>query len=78
MQKCKQFQSISLIQVRNHGESPHSDEFTYPVIANDVMHFMRKHSIEKGVMLGHSLGNFQLQTCFFYSTPRIGGDAFRF
>ena len=48
------------IQVRNHGESPHSDQFTYPIIANDVMHFMKQHSIEKGVMVGHSLGNLRI------------------
>ena len=48
---------FQFVQVRNHGESPHSVEFTYPIIANDLIHFMRKHSIEKAAMLGHSLGN---------------------
>ncbi|MBI4945482.1 MAG: alpha/beta fold hydrolase [Bacteroidetes bacterium] len=51
---------VYLIDLRNHGSSPHSDEWTYSVIANDVLELMNDLHIDKStnqqILLGHSLG----------------------
>ncbi len=47
---------IYMIDQRNHGLSPHSDEFDYNVLANDIKDFILEHKIEKPIILGHSMG----------------------
>lgn len=41
---------------RNHGASPHADEFDYDVMATDVMKFMRDQNISRARFIGHSMG----------------------
>lgn len=45
-----------LIDLRNHGKSPHSDLFNYDVMVNDVIELMSDEGIEKAHFLGHSMG----------------------
>lgn len=47
---------VFTIDQRNHGLSPHSDEWDYTVMAADLDEFIRFHSLEKPVLLGHSMG----------------------
>ncbi len=47
---------IYLIDQRNHGKSPHSDEFNYNVLTNDLLDFFNEHTIKKAHVLGHSMG----------------------
>ncbi len=47
---------VYLIDQRNHGRSPHSNEHNYDVMKADFIEFMDKHAIEKAVLLGHSMG----------------------
>jgi len=47
---------IYMIDQRNHGQSSHSDEFDYKVLANDIKDFIVKHKLEKPIILGHSMG----------------------
>src|SRR5688572_4977900 len=47
---------IYMIDQRNHGQSPHSDEFDYKVLANDIKDFITQHKLEKPIVLGHSMG----------------------
>ncbi|WP_199611774.1 alpha/beta fold hydrolase [Flocculibacter collagenilyticus] len=51
----KQYQVIN-IDLTNHGSSPHSDEFTYQSMANDVMDTMNHIGIDTFNLLGHSMG----------------------
>jgi pimeloyl-ACP methyl ester carboxylesterase len=44
------------LDARNHGRSPHSDQFNYYVMAEDVVEFMMQQSISSASLLGHSLG----------------------
>ena len=45
------------LDVRNHGDSPHSDRFDFPAMAADVRHLMKnREKLKKAVLLGHSLG----------------------
>jgi esterase len=41
---------------RNHGNSPHSDDLNYPLLAADLLEFMTQHSMEKARIIGHSMG----------------------
>lgn len=47
---------VHLIDLRNHGRSPHSTEFNYDVMCEDLMAYMKDHNIERANILGHSLG----------------------
>lgn len=47
---------VHLIDQRNHGRSPHTDEFSYDLMANDIKEYMEQKQIEKATLLGHSMG----------------------
>lgn len=47
---------VWVVDQRNHGQSPHSTEFNYNVLSNDILDFIQEHRIEKPVILGHSMG----------------------
>jgi pimeloyl-ACP methyl ester carboxylesterase len=52
---AEKFQVFALDQ-RNHGQSPHSDEMNYPLMAADVDEFMAARGIETAAVVGHSMG----------------------
>lgn len=41
---------------RNHGQSPHSNELDYKLLADDLHEFIISNSINDPVILGHSMG----------------------
>tara|TARA_R110002049_G_scaffold25788_2_gene90127 strand:- start:1255 stop:2022 length:768 start_codon:yes stop_codon:yes gene_type:complete len=47
---------VWLVDNRNHGQSPHSDEFDYPVMAEDLKEFIELHQIKDPIIIGHSMG----------------------
>ncbi|GBN90185.1 hypothetical protein AVEN_36200-1 [Araneus ventricosus] len=47
---------IYALDARNHGDSPHEDDFDYPLMAEDVKFFMSSQSIPEAVIVGHSMG----------------------
>ncbi len=47
---------VFAIDQRNHGQSPHSDEMNYPIMAADVDEFMASHRLATAFVIGHSLG----------------------
>lgn len=47
---------VHLIDLRNHGHSPHSETMSYSVMARDLSEFVLEHGIESAFVLGHSLG----------------------
>jgi len=51
-----QYYHVYCVDLRNHGNSPHSDEMSYPLMAADVIEFMDDQHIEKTHILGHSMG----------------------
>ncbi|MCG6186695.1 alpha/beta fold hydrolase [Maribellus maritimus] len=48
--------TVYLIDQRNHGRSPFSDEHTFDSMKEDLNLFFEKHGIEKATLLGHSMG----------------------
>jgi pimeloyl-ACP methyl ester carboxylesterase len=42
--------------LRNHGQSPHNDEWNFEIMAEDVFELMLDKKINRAVVTGHSLG----------------------
>ncbi len=47
---------VHLIDQRNHGRSPHSDDFSYQHMSDDLLEYCNDHNLENIVLLGHSMG----------------------
>lgn len=47
---------VYIIDQRNHGRSPHTDEMNYDVLANDMIEFCVQQNITKATIIGHSMG----------------------
>jgi esterase len=48
--------TVYLVDLRNHGNSPHSNEFNYDVLSKDVLELIEQENITNPTLLGHSLG----------------------
>jgi esterase len=44
------------VDLRNHGQSPHSDEFDYPSMVTDLDEFIQDQNISDPIIIGHSMG----------------------
>jgi esterase len=42
--------------LRNHGQSPHSELMTYPTMADDLREFFEREKLWQAYVVGHSLG----------------------
>lgn len=47
---------VHLLDMRNHGRSPHSTEFTYPLMAEDLSAYLEEAGLSSAHLLGHSMG----------------------
>lgn len=47
---------VFTIDQRNHGLSPHSEEWDYNVMAADLKEFIDTHQLKDPIILGHSMG----------------------
>lgn len=47
---------IYLVDQRNHGQSPNSEEFSYEAMAQDLYEFIKSKNIEQPSIMGHSMG----------------------
>ncbi len=47
---------VHLLDLRNHGRSFHSNEFSYQALAQDVFEYCQAHNLEKINIIGHSMG----------------------
>uniref|UniRef100_A0A1B6BZT1 sn-1-specific diacylglycerol lipase ABHD11 n=1 Tax=Clastoptera arizonana TaxID=38151 RepID=A0A1B6BZT1_9HEMI len=52
----KTSRQVLALDARNHGESGHSDNFSYHHMASDVVDFMEKLNISNATLIGHSMG----------------------
>jgi esterase len=44
------------LDLRNHGQSPHDDQFDYPVMVTDLEKFIDDHRLQNPIVIGHSMG----------------------
>ena len=47
---------VHLIDQRNHGRSPHADEFSYLHLSNDIHQYIVDNQLNDVIIIGHSLG----------------------
>ena len=47
---------VHLLDMRNHGRSFHSDEFSYELMVDDVLNYCKSKKITNMFLLGHSMG----------------------
>lgn len=47
---------VYIIDQRNHGRSPHTDEMNYELLVQDVVEFCAQQQILKTTVIGHSMG----------------------
>ena len=47
---------VYLLDQRNHGLSPHSEEWNYTAMSNDLLELMNDANLQKATLLGHSMG----------------------
>tara|TARA_B110000240_G_C13375778_1_gene400250 strand:- start:14 stop:784 length:771 start_codon:yes stop_codon:yes gene_type:complete len=59
---------VHLIDLRNHGRSPHSADFNYEVMCEDILEYMEDKDISNPIILGHSLGG-KLAMKFAFTHP---------
>lgn len=48
--------AVMLVDLRNHGHSPHDAAFDYPVMAADLNELIIDQNISKPILVGHSMG----------------------
>src|SRR6185295_3270371 len=48
--------TVFLIDQRNHGQSPHSDDFDYSLLTEDLQEFIGEHKLQRPSIIGHSMG----------------------
>jgi len=54
--KLSEHYLVYVIDQRDHGKSPHTDEFNYKVLAEDLKEFLDQEMISKAKFIGHSMG----------------------
>ncbi len=54
--KFAEYYQVILIDLRNHGHSPWSDEFSYQLMADDLKELFEDLQLQKAILLGHSMG----------------------
>lgn len=47
---------VYLVDLRNHGNSPHSDDFSYELMVEDLIELMTDERMDSAHILGHSMG----------------------
>jgi len=50
------FFKVITVDARNHGDSPHTLEQSYQLMAEDVKYLMEDLGVKKASLIGHSMG----------------------
>lgn len=56
---------VHMLDLRNHGRSFHSDEFSYELMVEDVFDYCQANDLEKINIIGHSMGG---KTAMLFAT----------
>lgn len=56
---------VILVDHRNHGRSPHSDQISYPLYAEDLKNLLDEIGISQAYVMGHSMGG---KTAMYFAT----------
>jgi pimeloyl-ACP methyl ester carboxylesterase len=55
---------VYLLDLRNHGNSPHSPNHNYQLMRDDLFNFMDQHQMKQAIIMGHSMGG---KTAIYFS-----------
>ena len=66
--RIAQRQTVYLLDLRNHGRSPHTDEFNYNILSHDLEEFIHRMNLDTIRLIGHSLGG-KIVMCFALKFP---------
>ncbi|XCI75215.1 MAG: alpha/beta fold hydrolase [Flavobacteriales bacterium] len=47
---------VHLVDLRNHGQSFHTDAMDYTLISEDILQYITHHGLSEPVLIGHSMG----------------------
>ncbi len=70
-QLCKNYRVIN-VDLRNHGQSPHTDSMSYTAQSNDVFLLMDKLQLQSPIVLGHSMGGKIAMACVLRQPEMFG------
>ena len=65
MQFAQQGFQVHMLDLRNHGRSFHTNEFTYEAMVKDVLAYCEQHQLMGITLLGHSMGG---KVAMFFAT----------
>ncbi len=54
--ELKDSYTLYLVDQRNHGDSPHAEEWDYDVMVEDLKELMESEKLGKAFLMGHSMG----------------------
>jgi esterase len=54
--KLAQTHQVYLVDQRNHGNSPHDDQFDHPSMSSDLLELIQDLKLDKVHLVGHSMG----------------------
>ena len=54
--KLAETYEVHLVDQRNHGQSFHSDDFSYPHMSDDLREYVEEKQLEDIILIGHSMG----------------------
>jgi pimeloyl-ACP methyl ester carboxylesterase len=54
--KLAEYHHIYILDMRNHGQSPHNSLMDYPTMAEDIVQFLKSKEIRRANIIGHSMG----------------------
>ncbi len=74
--KLAQHFHVFLVDLRNHGLSPHSDDMTLDIMAGDLAEFLDARQVDRVHILGHSLGGKVANVKFALTEPAPRGPAY--
>ena len=66
--KLAESHRVISVDLRNHGESPHTAAINYPAMAADVEHLLDNLNVPSATLLGHSMGG-KTAMCFALQYP---------
>lgn len=47
---------VHLVDLRNHGHSPHSNEWSYKAMSDDILELINENQLKEIILMGHSMG----------------------
>jgi esterase len=59
---ARQFE-VHVLDLRNHGRSPHDPEMSYRAMTEDVLEYLDRHRLDRSHMIGHSMGGKVAMAC---------------